>query len=166
MMVGPVRLLIYLWWCTHIDSWHVVFWFAYISDLESWSAFVWSIILVLLCQHSFSVALVLFKHLFFDVRLFHCIIVEHILECLVWWHSMSYVGYYLTLGHTPSFSSSDVLQIFLTTRSISWSLQVVILGNTSFKAFLLGHPPLFGFIISHSDFMVVRPICWSLQVII
>ena len=54
MMVGPVGLLIYLWWCTHIDSWHIVSWFACISDLESWSSFVWSIILVLLCQHSFG----------------------------------------------------------------------------------------------------------------
>ena len=53
-MVGPIRLLMHLWWCTHIDSWHVMFWFAYISDLEFWLAFVWSIILVLLCQHSFS----------------------------------------------------------------------------------------------------------------
>ena len=54
MMVGPVRLLIYLWWCPHVDSWHVVSWFTYISGLEFWSAFVWAIILVLLCQHSFS----------------------------------------------------------------------------------------------------------------
>ena len=54
MMVGPNRLLMHLWWCTHIDSWHVVFWFAYISDLGFWSTFVWSIILVLLCQHSFG----------------------------------------------------------------------------------------------------------------
>ena len=35
MMVGLVRLLMYLWWCSHIDSWHVVSWFAYILDLES-----------------------------------------------------------------------------------------------------------------------------------
>ena len=34
---------------------------------------------------------------------FQCIIIGHIPECLVWWHSMSYVGYYLTLGHTPIF---------------------------------------------------------------
>ena len=54
MMVGPIRLLMHLWWCTHIASRHVVFWFAYISDLGSRSTFVWSIILVLLCQHDFS----------------------------------------------------------------------------------------------------------------
>ena len=54
VMVGPVRLLIYLWWCTRIDSWHIVSWFAYISDLEFWSALVWSVISVLLCQHSFG----------------------------------------------------------------------------------------------------------------
>ena len=54
MMVGPVMLLMHLGWCTHIDSWDVVSWFAYISDFESWSAFVWSIVLVLLCQHSFG----------------------------------------------------------------------------------------------------------------
>ena len=34
VMVGPVRLMMYLWWCSHIDSWHVVSWFAYISDLR------------------------------------------------------------------------------------------------------------------------------------
>ena len=54
VMVGPGRLLMHLWWYTYIDSWHVVSWFAYISDLEFRSAFVWSIILVLLCQHSFG----------------------------------------------------------------------------------------------------------------
>ena len=54
MMVGPVRLLIYLWWCSHIDSRDAVSWFAYISDLEFQSEFVWSLILVLLCQHSFD----------------------------------------------------------------------------------------------------------------
>ena len=54
MMVGPIRLLMHLWWCTRIDSWHIVSWFAYISDLEFWSALVWSVISVLLCQHSFG----------------------------------------------------------------------------------------------------------------
>ena len=54
MMIGPIRLLMHLWWCTHIASRHVVFWFAYIPDLGSRSAFVWSIISVLLCQHSFG----------------------------------------------------------------------------------------------------------------
>ena len=165
MMVGPVRLLIYLWWCFHVDSWHVMSWLAYILDLESWSAFVWFFVLVLFCQHSFNVALVLFKHLFIDVRLFHCIIVEHILECLVWWHSMSYVGYYLTLGHTPILEFIRSFADFLITWSISWSLWVVILGHTPFSALLLGHTPLFGFTTSHANFMVVRPICRSLQVI-
>ena len=185
MIVGLVRLLIYLWWCFHVDSWHVVSWLAYILDLESWSAFVWSPVLFLLYQHSFSVALVSFKHLFIDVRLFHCIIVEYILECLVWWHSVSYVGYYLTLGHTPilefirsfanflitrsiffylyessywgipplalfywrippSLSLSNVLQIFLTTQSISWYLRVIILEHTLFSTLLLGHMPSLG----------------------
>ena len=37
-----------------IDSRHVVSWYACISGLESWSASIWSIILVLLCQHSFD----------------------------------------------------------------------------------------------------------------
>ena len=165
MMVGPVRLLIYLWWCFHVDSWHVVSWFAYILDLESWSAFVWSLILVLLYQHSFSVALVSFKHLFINVRLFHCIIIEHILECLIWWHSVSYVSYYLTLVHTPIIEFIRSFAYFLTTRSISWSLLVVILGHTSFNALLLGHTTLFGFITSHVDFMVIKPICQSLRVI-
>ena len=54
VMVGSIRLLIHLGWYSHVDSWYVVSWFAYISDLEFWLAFVWSIILVLLCQHSFS----------------------------------------------------------------------------------------------------------------
>ena len=164
-MVGPVRLLIYLWWCFHVDSWHVVSWLAYILDSESWSAFVWSFVLVLLCQHSFSVALVSFKHLFFDVRLFHYIIIEHILECFVWWHSVSYVGYYLRLGHNPILEFVRSFVDFLTTRSFSWSLWVFILGHTPFSALLLGHTPLFGFITSHVDFMVVRPIFRSLRVI-
>ena len=49
MMVGPFRLLIYLWWCFHVDSWHAVSWLTYIFDLESWLVFVWSLVLVLLC---------------------------------------------------------------------------------------------------------------------
>ena len=102
--------------------------------------------------------MVLFKHLFIDVKLFHCIIVEHILECFVWWHSVSYVSYYFTLGHTPILEFIRSFADFLTARSISWSLQVVILRHTSFSTLLLGHTPLFGFITSHVDFMVVRPI--------
>ena len=79
MMVEPVILLVHLWWCTHIDSWDAVSWFAYISDLEFWLAFVhWGY-----------------------VYIFYCIIIEHIPECFVWWDSMSYVSYYPTLGHTP-----------------------------------------------------------------
>ena len=115
VMVGPVRLLIYLWWCFHVDSWHVVSWLTYILDLESWSAFVWSLIWVLLYQHSFSVASVSFKHLFINVRLFHYIIIEHILECFVWWHSVSYVGHHLTLGHTPIF---EFISFFLQISSL------------------------------------------------
>ena len=165
MMVGPVRLWIYLWWCFHVDSWHVVSWLAYILDLESWSVFVWFFVLVLFCQYSFSVALVLFKHLFIDVRLFHCIIIERILECLVWWHSVSYVGYYITLGHTLILEFIRSFADFLITRSKSWSLWVVILGHTPFSTLLLGYTPIFGFTASRADFMVVRPICRSLQVI-
>ena len=138
MMVGLVRLLIYLWWCSHIDSWDVVSWLAYISDLEFWSAFVSSIILVLLCQHSFSDVWTCFsvcslRH----VYLFHCIIIEHIPECFVWWHSVSYVGYYFTLGHTPILEFIRPFEDFL----FAWSLRVIILGHTPFSAFLLGHTP-------------------------
>ena len=32
---------------------------------------------------------------------FHCINIEHIPECLVWWHSVPYLGYYFTLGYNP-----------------------------------------------------------------
>ena len=152
MIVGLVRLLIYLWWCFHVDSWHVVSWLAYILDLESWSAFVWSPVLFLLYQHSFNVALVSFKHLFIDVRLFHCIIIEYILECLVWWHSVSYVGYYLTLGHTPILEFIRSFANFLITRSIFLSLRVVILGHTPFSALLLAHTPILEFIKCFTDF--------------
>ena len=114
MMVGPIRLLMHLWWCTHIDSWHVVSWLAYISDLEFWSAFVWSIILVLLCQHSFGDVWSCFSigslRLCISFSLHHH---EHIPEYLVRWHSVSHVDYYLTLGHTPFLEFIDsLLQTF------------------------------------------------------
>ena len=131
--------------------------FAHISDLKFWLAFVWSIILVLLCQHSFSVALVLFKHLFIDVRLFHCIIIEHILECLVWWHYVSYVGYYLTLGHTLILEFIDSpFTDFLAAHSISWPLWVVILRHTLILEFIN--------VLQTS--LITRSISWSLLVVI
>ena len=121
MMVGLVRLLMHLWWYTHIDSWDVVSWFAYISDLESWSTFVWSIILVLLCQHSFG-------------DIWFCFIICSFRLCIVFFIASSLsisqsilFGDILCLllvtilhwGITPSSGSSNVLQTFLTTRSIS-----------------------------------------------
>ena len=148
-MVGPVRLLMYLQWCSHIDCWHVVSWFAYISGFEYWSAFVWSIILVLLCQRDFSGAWTCFS--ICSLRLCMCFFIEHIPECLVWWHSMSYLGYYFTLGHTPILEFIDVLQTFLTTQSISWYLRVIILGHPPFSAFLLEHTP---------SLWVHRVSCW------
>ena len=164
-MVGPVILLIQLWWCTHIDSWHVVSWLAYISDLEFWSAFVWSIILVLLCQYSFGDVWSCFSigslRLCISFSLHHH---EHIPEYLVRWHSVSHVDYYLTLGHTPILEFVGSFAVFLTTRSISWSLRVVILGHT-LLALDLGHSPLFGFAMSRANFMIVRRICRSLWVI-
>ena len=86
-----------------------------------------------------------------SIHVFHCIVIEHILECLVWWHSMSYVGYYFTLGHTPILESTRSFAYFLTTQSISWSLRVVTLGHTLFSAFLLGHTP---------SLWVYRVSCW------
>ena len=167
MMVGPVRLLIHLWWCTHIDSWHVVSWFAYISDLESCSTFVWSMILMLLCRHSLG-----------DV--WSCFSIRSLRLCISFslHHRWAYPWVFLygdimclmlvTILHWGiplSLSSSDVLQVFLNAWSISWSLRVVISGHTPFSAFLLGHSPLFEFSTFHADFMVVRPICRSLRVV-
>ena len=120
----------------------------------------------MLCQHSFSVVLVSFKHLFFDVRLFHYIVIEHILECLVWWHFVSYVGYYLRLGHTPILEFIRSFVDFLTTRSFSWSLQVVILGHTLSSTLLLGHTLILEFIKSFANFLITWSISWSLQVVI
>ena len=64
------------------------------------------------------------------VYLFHCIIIEHIPECLVWWDSVSYVSYYTTLGHTPILEFIGSFADSLTTRSTSWSSWVVTLGHT------------------------------------
>ena len=166
-MVGPVRLLMHLWWCTHIDSWHVVSWSAYILDLESWSTFVWSIILVLLCQHSFddvwscfsicSLRLCISFFIASSLSISQSVLFGDIL-CLI-------LVTILHWGIPPSLRSSDVLHTCLLTRSISWSLWVVILGHTPFSAFLLGHSPIFEFSTFHVDFIVVRPIFRSLRVI-
>ena len=61
---------------------------------------------------------------------FHCIIIEHIPECLVWWDSVSYVSNYPTLGHTPILEFIGSFADSLTTRSTSWSLWAVTLGHT------------------------------------
>ena len=122
MMIGPIRLLMHLWWCTHIDSWHVVFWFAYISDLEFWSAFVWSIILVLLCQHSFSDVWTRFSVC--SLRLCISFSLHHhwayprvscsVPFCVPCW-LLSYTG-----AHPPSLSSS-----FLFYRLSRWSFYLL-----------------------------------------
>ena len=50
---------------------------------------------------------------------------------------MSYVGYYLTLGHTPVLEFIDFSFVdFLTTHSTSWPLWVVILGHTPILEFI------------------------------
>ena len=86
--------------------------------------------------------------------IFHCVIVGHILECLVWWHSMSYVGYYLRLGHTP------ILEFIRCFADFShYSIYFLIFASCHTGAYTLS-----GFIISHVDFMVVRPICWYFRV--
>ena len=73
--------------------------------------------------------MVLFEHLLIEAICFYCIIIEHILKCLIWWHSVSYVGHYITLGHTPIFEFIKSFAYFLITRSIYWSLWVVILRH-------------------------------------
>ena len=189
MMVGPIRLLMHLWWCTHIASRHVVFWFAYISDLGSRSAFVWSIILVLLCQHDFSDALTCFSicSLRLCVCFFHCIIIEHIPECLVWWHSVPYLGYYFTLGHNPILR---FIRCFANFSHCSFYFFTFVSCHTgayprpwvhrfSFADFLaahfiswplwvviLGHTPILQFIDVLQTFLITRSISWSLRVII
>ena len=121
----------------------IVFWFVYIPGLESWSAFVWSIILVLLCQHDFSDAWTCFGicSLRLCIGFFHCIIIEHIPECLVWWHSVPYLGYYFTLWHNPilkfircfvDFSHYSVHFLVFASRHI---------GATPHSHLRLGHPP-------------------------
>ena len=161
MMVGLIRLLMYLWWCTHIDNWDTVSWFAYISDLEFWLAFVWSIILVLLCQHSFGDVWSCFSicSLRLCICFFHCIIIGHIPECLC---LVTFCVLCLLLSYTraspPSLSSSHLLctssplDLFLDLcESSYWGIPPLAL-------FLLGHSPLFGFIMSRADFMVVKPL--------
>ena len=87
---------------------------------------------------------------------FHCIIIEHIPECLVWWDFVSYVSYYPTLGHTPILELIGSSADFLPTRSTSWSSWVITLGHT----------PILGFIRSFADFLTTQSISWSLRVII
>ena len=65
---------------------------------------------------------------------FHCIAIEHILECPVWWHSMSYVGHYLTLGHIRSLSSLDLLWISWLFDSFYGSLWVITIRIELLKA--------------------------------
>ena len=127
MMVGPIRLMLYLRWCLHTDSWYVVSWPACIVDLYVFLdiCFVHHFGLSLLAQ--FLWCMVLFEHLMIEVRLFHYIIIEHILECLVSWHSVSYRspshnGAYLLLGFIGF--STDIL----VTRFACCYLRVFILG--------------------------------------
>ena len=54
-------------------------------------------------------------------------------------------------GIPPSLSSSDVLQIFLTTQSISWSLRVIILGHTLLALF---------YWVIHPSLWVCHVSCW------
>ena len=89
--------------------------------------------------------MVLFEHLLIEDICFHCIVIEHILECLVWWHSMPYVGHHLTLGHTLIFEFIRSFIDLITIWSISWFLWVIILRHTPFSALLLRHTPSLGF---------------------
>ena len=158
MMVGPITLLMHLWWCTHIDSWHVVFWFAYISDLEFWSAFVWSIILVLLRPHSFGDAWTCFS--ICSLRLCICFFIASSfgISQSVLFGDILYLMLVAILhwGIPPSLSLLDSFAVFLTTRSISWSLWVVTLGHT----------PILEFIRPFEDFLTTQSISWSLRVVI
>ena len=138
MMIGPIRLLMHLWWCTHIASRHVVSWFAYIPDLGSRSAFVWSIMLVLLCQHSFSDVWTRFS--FCSLRLCISFSLHHhwayprvscsVTFCVPCW-LLSYTGAY-PRSWVRRFSFAD----FLATHSISWPFWVVILGHTPILEFI------------------------------
>ena len=87
---------------------------------------------------------------------FHCIIIEHIPECLVWWDFVSYVSYYPTLGHTPILEFIGSSADFLPTRSTSWSSWVITLGHTL----------ILQFIRSFVYFLTARSISWSLWVVI
>ena len=157
MMIGPIRLLMHLWWCTHIASRHVVFWFAYISDLGSRSAFVWSIMLVLLCQHSFSDVWTRFSVC--SLRLCISFSLHHhwayprvscsVTFCVPCW-LLSYTGAY-PRPWVHRFSFTD----FLADHSISWPLWVVILGHT----------PILEFIDVLQTSLITRSISWSLRVI-
>ena len=129
--VGPIRLMMCLRWCLHIGSWYVVSWPACVVDLYVFFdiCFVHNFGLPLLAQ--FLWCIVLFEHLMIEVRLFHCIIIEHILKCLVCWHSVSYrspshTGSYLLLEFIGS--STDILG----TGFACCYLRVFILGCTFF----------------------------------
>ena len=134
----------------------------YISDLESWSAFVWSVILVLLCQHSFC-----------DVW-----------SCLSIYSLMLDFFIASSLSISQSVLYDDILCLMLVTIlhqgiPLSLSLLGFLQIFSLFDLFInlcesldQGIPPLvlfyqdithfFGFITSHANFMVVRPICLSL----
>ena len=76
----------------------IVSWFVYISGLKSWSAFVWSIILVLLCQHDFSDAWTCFS--ICSLRLCMCFFSLHHhwaypkMSCLVTFCALSWLLFY------------------------------------------------------------------------
>ena len=107
---------------------------------------------------------------------FHCIIIEHIPECLVWWDSVSYVSYYPTLGHIPILEFIGSFADSLTARSISWSLWVITLGHTPYPwvyqvfcvlshysifwslwVIIPGHTPFSAFLLGHSPLSLGLP---------
>ena len=136
MMVEPVSLLMYLWWCFHVDSWHVISWLACILDLESWLAFVWHVILASMTQElvwtfvDWAYMFSLHRHL--EHPRISCMVTFCVLCWLLsytgayplpWVHQIffqifSLVNLFLDLcessywGIPPSLSSSDLLQIF------------------------------------------------------
>ena len=95
------------------------------------------------------------------VYLFHCIIIEHIPEYLVRWHSVSHVDYYLTLGHTPILEFIGSSADFLTAHSIAWPLWVVTLGHTpileSTRSFVIFSHHLIHFLIFVSRYTGAYP---------
>lgn len=131
IMARLIRLLMYLWWCFHVDNRHIMSYFACILDLEFLIdiSFVHHFGLALLAQ--FSRYMVLFGLFMIDASYFHYMIIEHILECLTFWHSISHGEHHCILGHTPIFEFIKFFFDFLTTWSISCFLRVVILGHTS-----------------------------------